>query len=100
MRQEPQGRFSREDNWRGGTELLWLQKLIELEEQQKREVSALNDVAAIANKRYRGGLASSYEALEAQQLLFPAEMALSQTGRDRQLAVVQLYKRWVAEMFR
>ena len=30
--------------------------------------------------------------LEAQQLLFPAEIALSQTRRDRLLAVVQLYK--------
>jgi outer membrane protein, multidrug efflux system len=68
------------------------QKLTELEEQQKREVSALNESAAIANKRYRGGLASYYEVLEAQQLLFPAEIALSQTRRDRLLAVVQLYK--------
>jgi outer membrane efflux protein len=55
------------------------QKLAELEDQQKREVSALNDAVAIANKRYRGGLASYYEVLEAQQLLFPAEIALSQT---------------------
>ena len=68
------------------------QKLTELEEQQKREVSALNESVAIANKRYRGGLASYYEVLEAQQLLFPAEIALSQTRRDRLLAVVQLYK--------
>jgi outer membrane protein, multidrug efflux system len=68
------------------------QKLTELEAQQRREVSALNESAAIANKRYRGGLASYYEVLEAQQLLFPAEIALSQTRRDRLLAVVQLYK--------
>jgi outer membrane protein, multidrug efflux system len=68
------------------------QKLTELEEQQKREVSALNESVAIANKRYRGGLASYYEVLEAQQLLFPAEIALSQTRRDRLIAVVQLYK--------
>jgi len=68
------------------------QKLIEVEEQQEREVSALNDSVEIANKRYRGGLASYYEVLEAQQLLFPAEIALSLTRRDRLLAVVQLYK--------
>jgi multidrug efflux system outer membrane protein len=30
--------------------------------------------------------------LEAQQLLFPAEIALSQTRRDGLIAVVQLYK--------
>jgi outer membrane protein, multidrug efflux system len=68
------------------------QKLTELEDQQKRDVSALSEAVAIANKRYRGGLASYYEVLEAQQLLFPAEIALSQNQRDRLLAVVQLYK--------
>jgi len=68
------------------------QKLTELEEQQKRQVAALNASVAISNKRYRGGLASYYEVLEAQQLLFPAEIALSQTRRDRHLAMVQLYK--------
>ena len=39
-----------------------------------------------------GGLASYYEVLEAQQLLYPAEFSLSQTSLDRRLAVVQLYK--------
>jgi outer membrane protein, multidrug efflux system len=68
------------------------QKLTELEDQQNRDVSALSEAVAIANKRYRGGLASYYEVLEAQQLLFPAEITLSQTKRDRLLAVVQLYK--------
>jgi outer membrane protein, multidrug efflux system len=67
------------------------QKLTELEDQQRREVAALDEAVAIANKRYRGGLASYYEVLEAQQLLFPAQTALSQTERDRLLAVVQLY---------
>ncbi len=66
--------------------------MTELEEQQKREVSALNESVAIANKRYRGGLASYYEVLETQQRVFPAEIALSQTRRDRLLAGVQLYK--------
>jgi multidrug efflux system outer membrane protein len=47
------------------------QKLAELEDQQKREVSALSEAVAIANKRYRGGLASYYEVLEAQQTLVP-----------------------------
>ncbi len=68
------------------------QKLTTLEEQQKRQVTALTESVTIANKRYRGGLASYYEVLEAQQLLFPAEIALSQTRRDRHLAVIQLYR--------
>jgi len=68
------------------------QKLAQLEDQQKHEVSALGAAVAIARKRYSGGLASYYEVLEAQQLLFPAQIALSQTHRDRKLAIVQLYK--------
>ena len=68
------------------------EKLTQQEDQQKSEVSALEESVAIAEKRYRGGLASYYEVLEAQQLLFPAQIALSQTRRDRLLAVVQLYK--------
>ena len=39
-----------------------------------------------------GGLASYYEVLEAQQLLYPAEISLSETSRDRRLAIVQLYR--------
>jgi multidrug efflux system outer membrane protein len=55
-------------------------------------VTSLTESVAIANRRYLGGLASYYEVLEAQQLLYPAEFSLSQTSRDRRLVVVQLYK--------
>jgi len=72
--------------------LIASQELSALEEQQKREVTALTEAVAIANRRYLGGLASYYEVLEAQQLLYPAEFSLSETSRDRRLAVVQLYK--------
>ena len=72
--------------------LIASQKLSTREEQQKREVTALTEAVAIANRRYLGGLASYYEVLEAQQLLYPAEFSLSETSRDRRLAVVQLYK--------
>jgi multidrug efflux system outer membrane protein len=68
------------------------QKLDALEVQQKREVAALTESVAIANRRYMGGFASYYEVLEAQQLLYPAEFSLSETSRDRRLAIVQLYK--------
>jgi multidrug efflux system outer membrane protein len=72
--------------------LVTYQKLGAIEEQQNREVTALTASAAIARRRYLGGFASYYEVLEAQQLLYPAEFSLSQTSRDRRLAVVQLYK--------
>jgi outer membrane protein, multidrug efflux system len=68
------------------------QKLTELADQQTHQVGALNESVVIANKRYLGGLASYYEVLEAQQLLFPAEIALSRTRRDRLLTFVDLYK--------
>ena len=72
--------------------LIAAQKLSALEEKQHREVAALSESVAIANRRYLGGFASYYEVLEAQQLLYPAEFSLSETSRDRRLAVVQLYK--------
>ena len=72
--------------------LIASQKLSAVEEQQKREVAALDDSVSIARRRYLGGLASYYEVLEAQQLLYPAEIRLSETSRDRRLAIVQLYR--------
>jgi HAE1 family hydrophobic/amphiphilic exporter-1 len=40
-------------------------------------LAEVTQAATIAGKRYRGGLASYYEVHEAQQLLFPAQIALS-----------------------
>jgi multidrug efflux system outer membrane protein len=68
------------------------QKLAAVEDHQNREVTALTESVAIANRRYLGGLASYYEVLEAQQLLYPAELALSKTSGARRLAIVELYK--------
>ena len=42
--------------------------------------------------RYAGGLASYYEVLEAQQLLFPAENQLAQVRANRLFTYVQLYR--------
>jgi outer membrane protein, multidrug efflux system len=72
--------------------LVTYQKLGAIEEQQKRQVTALTASASIARRRYLGGFASYYEVLEAQQLLYPAEFSLSLTSRDLRLTVVQLYK--------
>jgi multidrug efflux system outer membrane protein len=72
--------------------LIASQKLSAEEAQQSREVQALQESVAIARRRYLGGLASYYEVLEAQQLLYPAEINLSETSRDRRLAIVSLYR--------
>ena len=69
-----------------------LEKLVQVEAEQARAVKAYEDSVTIANKRYLGGLASYYEVLEAQQLLFPAENQLAQVRADRLFTYVQLYK--------
>jgi multidrug efflux system outer membrane protein len=55
-------------------------------------VDALREAVSLALLRYDGGLASYFEVLEAQQQLFPAELALARTDLDRMLAVVDLYR--------
>ena len=69
-----------------------LAKLAQVEAEQARAVRAYADSVQIANRRYRGGLASYYEVLEAQQLLFPAETQLAQIRGNRLSTYVQLYK--------
>ena len=56
------------------------------------QVQALRHSIDLALERYRGGRASYFEVLEAQQQLFPAEDALARTQQDQLLAVVALYK--------
>jgi multidrug efflux system outer membrane protein len=72
--------------------LVTLQKLARFEAEQARSVTALEQSVRVANRRYFGGLASYYEVLEAQQLLFPAQDLLARVRRDRFLALVGLYK--------
>jgi len=61
-------------------------------EQLEREVKALTESVRIAKVRYVGGLSTYVEVLDAEQQLFPAEIALAEAERDQLLAVVQLYK--------
>jgi outer membrane protein, multidrug efflux system len=68
------------------------EKLEGVRAQQEREVSALRESLQIARVRYSGGLATYLEVLDAQQQLYPAELALAQTRRDQLLAVVALYR--------
>lgn len=59
---------------------------------QARAVASYEDSVRLANMRYDQGFSSYYEVLEAQQQLFPAQLALAQTELDRRLVIVQLYK--------
>jgi outer membrane protein, multidrug efflux system len=69
-----------------------LEKLVQVEAEQARSVKAYDDSVRIALKRYAGGLASYFEVLEAQQLLFPAENQLAQVRATRLFTYVQLYR--------
>ena len=46
----------------------------------------------LATARYRAGLSSYLEVLDAQQQLFPAENTRSLARLNRQVTLVQLYK--------
>jgi outer membrane protein, multidrug efflux system len=69
-----------------------LGKLSEAEVGQDRSVRALADAVDYATDRYRFGLASYFEVLEAQQQLYPAQNTLAQIRRDRLLSYVRLYR--------
>jgi multidrug efflux system outer membrane protein len=69
-----------------------LQKLSDAETGQDMAVKSLAEAVEHSMNRYREGLASYYEVLEAQQQLYPAQNTLAQIRRNRLLAYAQLYK--------
>jgi multidrug efflux system outer membrane protein len=56
------------------------------------QILALRRAVSLASERYRGGRASYFEVLEAQQQLYPAEAELASTQEAQLVAVVNLYK--------
>jgi len=54
--------------------------------------AALRDRSRLAYMRYRGGVGTLLNALDADRDLFEAELGLTQTRRDELLALVQLYR--------
>src|SRR5215467_2734939 len=60
--------------------------------QQVLLVSTLHDRSQLAYMRYRGGVDTLLNALDADRDLFSAELSLAQTQRNELLALVQLYK--------
>jgi len=61
-------------------------------ERQARAVAAYEESVRLAQVRFWGGLASYFEVLDAQQLLFPSEIRLARLDLDRLTALVQLYR--------
>ena len=54
--------------------------------------AGVEEAVGLARTRYLEGLSSYNEVLEAQQRLYPTQLALAQTEINRRLVVVQLYK--------
>jgi multidrug efflux system outer membrane protein len=68
------------------------QKLAEAETLQARTVAAYQQAVVLSNDRYLAGLASYLDVLQAKQLLFPAEITLTQTRFSRLSNFVRLYR--------
>ncbi len=72
--------------------LIQHQRLREIREKQELLLAALQDRSRLAYMRYRGGVDTLLNALDADRDLFNAELGLAQTKRDELLALVQLYR--------
>ena len=68
------------------------QRVRESREQQELLVAALEDRTRLAYVRYRGGVDTLLNALDADRDQFQAELNLAQLRRSELLTVVQLYK--------
>jgi outer membrane protein, multidrug efflux system len=68
------------------------QKVREVRAQQEQLVATLQDRSRLSYMRYRGGVDTLLNALDADRDLFEAELVLARTQRDELIALVQLYR--------
>jgi multidrug efflux system outer membrane protein len=61
-------------------------------EEQQALVNALEDTVRLSTLRYRGGIDSYLQVLDAQRNLFSGELGLAQLQLAERLTVVQLYR--------
>ncbi len=72
--------------------LVQSQRVREVRAKQELLVATLRDRSRLAYLRYRGGVDTLLNALDADRDLFDAELGLAQTQRNELLALVQLYR--------
>jgi outer membrane protein, multidrug efflux system len=72
--------------------LVQYQRIKEIRAQRELLVTVLQDRKRLAYMRFRGGVDTMLNALQADQDLFVAELSLAQVKRDDLLSLVQLYK--------
>lgn len=68
------------------------QKVKEIRVEQELLVGTLQDRSRLSYRRYRGGVDTLLNALDADRDLFDAELRLAQVRRDELLSLVQLYR--------
>jgi len=68
------------------------QKVREIRAKQEQLVATLEDRSRLSYVRYRGGVDTLLNALDADRDLFDAELGLVQSRRNELLALVQLYR--------
>jgi len=71
--------------------LLGYQKQIEIVNSQQVTVNAAQTSFDLSNQLYNAGYASYLDVIQAQQLLFSAQLSLSQSQSDELTAVINLY---------
>lgn len=59
---------------------------------QEKLLNASSEYEKLARMRYRNGVASSLDLMDAQRLLFDAELSFSSAKKDRLIAFVDLYR--------
>jgi NodT family efflux transporter outer membrane factor (OMF) lipoprotein len=72
--------------------LIAYRKNAEQRAQEDLLVKALTETQRLSTLRYRGGLDSYLQVLDAQRNLFQGELTLAQLDREELLSVVQLYR--------
>ena len=72
--------------------LFFFQRLREQRDSQQRVADAERKRLRLTQSRYRGGVSSYFEVLDAERQSFSADLSLLQTTRDVYASVVQLYR--------
>ena len=72
--------------------LVSFDRLREQRTQQERLVQTLEETVRLSDLRYRGGLDSYLQVLDAQRNLFNGQLALAQLRLQERVSVVQLYR--------
>ncbi|HTV41319.1 MAG TPA: efflux transporter outer membrane subunit [Candidatus Sulfotelmatobacter sp.] len=72
--------------------LITLQKQADIFAFNNQAAAALSSSVDLATQRYLNGMSSYYEVLEAQQQLYPAQIAAVEAQTGEWIAIVQLYQ--------